>query len=144
MAARKFKKKGAVDKKLTVSGVVWDFVYVGNVSTGVFQGGFLFNPQFEQINPAATYDQLKQLFEPCGTVTRIQLRCSRGQAVTIGRAVKPELRNSRNRQYATIEFARSSSARKALKLDGTTLNGCKLVVSFESGWHAFNVLIILK
>ncbi|KAL4263715.1 RRM domain-containing protein [Pleurotus pulmonarius] len=111
MAARKYKKKGAVDKKLTVSGVVWDFVYVGN------------------INPAATYDQLKQLFEPCGTVTRIQLRCSRGQAVTIGRAVKPELRNSRNRQYATIEFARSSSARKALKLDGTTLNGCKLVVT---------------
>ncbi|KAG9219531.1 hypothetical protein CCMSSC00406_0009770 [Pleurotus cornucopiae] len=111
MAARRSKKKGAADKRLTVAGVIWDFVYVGN------------------INPAATYDQLRQLFEPCGTVTRIQLRCSRGQAVTIGRAVKPDLRNSRNRQYATVEFARSSSARKALKLDGTSLNGCKLVVT---------------
>jgi len=74
---------------------------------------------------------LYQTFIHCGTISRIQIRCSRGSAVTIGQPVAAHMRTPRDRQYASIEFASPASIRKALRLDGCILHGARLVVRFE-------------
>ncbi|KAF8897478.1 hypothetical protein BD779DRAFT_1667452 [Infundibulicybe gibba] len=119
---RKFKAERAQRRKRTRPPVApkqdavqmaleYSFVYVGN------------------IDPSISQAQLETLFGQCGTITRIQRRCSRGQAVTFGVAVPAEVRTSRDRQYATVEFLEPKAAWKALKLDGYVMDGYKLVVS---------------
>lgn len=69
---------------------------------------------------------LHKLFTRCGTVIRIQIRCSRGGAVTIG---QPMTRcTDRDLQYATIEFSEEEAVRKALRFHGMALHGTQLVV----------------
>ncbi|KAJ8508409.1 hypothetical protein ONZ45_g9317 [Pleurotus djamor] len=110
MAKKKLSiKDEGVRKKIRKS--AWSYVYVGNV------------------DPSVTYEQMKNHFDKCGTIIRIQFRCSRGQAVTIGQAIEPSQQTSRDRQYATIEFTRSAAVLSALQLNGSTLNGSKLVVT---------------
>ncbi|KAK2466163.1 hypothetical protein APHAL10511_001805 [Amanita phalloides] len=89
----------------------FSFVYVGN------------------IDPSINEHRLEEYFSKCGKVCRIQLRCSRGQAVNIGIAIPEHVRTSRDRQYATVEFRSYREARNALYLNGKRLDGCKLVVS---------------
>lgn len=88
----------------------WSYVFVGNVE------------------PTADECALHNLFIKCGPISRIQIRCSQGRAITIGQAIPAHLRTVRDRQYATIEFVNPNSVRKALKLDGTRLHGTQLVV----------------
>jgi len=71
---------------------------------------------------------LYDAFAHCGKITRIQIRCSRGAAITIGRPVPPHIRSSRNLQHASIEFTSSSAVRNALEMDGFTLHGRQMVV----------------
>jgi len=93
----------------------WDytFVYVGN------------------IDPSISERRLHEYFSKCGKVYRIQLRCSRGQAINIGVPVPKNVRTSRDRQYATIEFKDYRGARNALHLNGKELDGCELVVTIS-------------
>jgi len=107
-AAKKHHKKEVLSK---TNRTEYSFVYVGN------------------IDPTITERQLQEFFSACGKVCRIQLRCSRGQAITIGVAVPEGIRTNRDRQYASIEFEDYRGARNALRLNGEVLDGCELVVS---------------
>lgn len=89
----------------------YSFVYVGN------------------IDPAIAESRLREYFSTCGQVCRVQLRCSRGQAVSIGVTVPENVRTTRDRQYASIEFQDYRGARNALRLNGSVLDGCELVVT---------------
>jgi hypothetical protein len=71
---------------------------------------------------------LENFFKDCGQIKRTIIRCSRGQAVMSGLAVPKEVLGHRDRQYASIEFSESQSARKALACHGMVLDGSKLVV----------------
>ena len=82
-----------------------------------------------QIDPSINVQRLEEYFSICGKVRRVQLRCSRGQAINIGIAVPENIRTTRDRQYATVEFKDYRGARNALQLNGKKLDGCKLVVS---------------
>jgi hypothetical protein len=81
-----------------------------------------------QLESSITQELLNSTFSPCGSISRIQIRCSRGQAVTVGVAVPKDVRTARDRQYATIEFKDAKAARNALRLNGKVLDGCQLVV----------------
>jgi len=107
-AAKKHHKKEALSK---TNRTEYSFVYVGN------------------IDPTITGRRLQDFFSTCGKVCRVQLRCSRGQAITIGVAVPEDIRTKRDRQYASIEFEDYRGARNALRLNGEVLDGCELVVS---------------
>jgi hypothetical protein len=48
--------------------------------------------------------------------------------VNIGVPVAEDLRNQRDRQYATVEFTNQIAVRRALRLDGCILRSSKLVV----------------
>jgi len=89
----------------------WFFVFVGN------------------IKPTVSEDALRKVFAHCGTVTRIQIRCSRGGAVTIGQ-VTPNA--ALDFQYATVEFLNANAVQNALELNGSTLHGAQLVVSVSA------------
>ncbi|KAF8627197.1 hypothetical protein AX15_004514 [Amanita polypyramis BW_CC] len=107
-AARKHHRKATLSK---LNGTDYSFVYIGN------------------IDPSINAQRLEEYFSKCGKVCRVQLRCSRGQAINIGIAVPENVRTSRDRQYATVEFKDYRGARKALQLNGKELDGCRLVVS---------------
>ncbi|PFH51459.1 hypothetical protein AMATHDRAFT_40218 [Amanita thiersii Skay4041] len=89
------------------------FVYVGNLDSSISE------------------KRLEEYFALCGKVTRVQVRCSRGQAVNIGVPVPHDVRTRRDSQYASIEFKDHKAVVRALGLDGTMLDGCKLVVSLS-------------
>ncbi|KAF8165403.1 hypothetical protein B0H34DRAFT_793797 [Crassisporium funariophilum] len=80
------------------------------------------------VEPSITPQQLETFFKTCGTVSKVDIRCSRGQAITVGLAVPLAVRGPRDRQYAIVHFKEPSSARKALALNGSAIDGCKLVV----------------
>jgi len=87
------------------------YVYVGNVQ------------------PTVTESVLEKLFFKCGKISRIQIRCSQGRAVTIGQPI-PNC-SSMDRQYATVEFDCTRAVTKALKLNGIVLHGEKLKVCVD-------------
>lgn len=78
-----------------------------------------------QIGPTITEERITDWFSHCGLVERVLIRCSRGQAVAT--AVDHDTQQ-RDRLYATVEFTTSKAARRAIRLNGTVLDGCKLVV----------------
>ncbi|KAF8812383.1 hypothetical protein BYT27DRAFT_7087380 [Phlegmacium glaucopus] len=86
-------------------------VYVGNLESTI------------------TITLLEDFFGHCGQIKQTIIRCSRGQAVMAGLAVPKEVLGPRDRQYASIEFMKPRSARKALACHGMVLNGSQLVVS---------------
>lgn len=75
-----------------------------------------------------TEARLMGIFAPCGTVHRVEIRCSRGQAITSGIAIPSEVLTKRDRQYASIEFEEPEAARAALRLNGSNIDGCNVVV----------------
>ncbi|KAF8076321.1 hypothetical protein FPV67DRAFT_1471300 [Lyophyllum atratum] len=87
------------------------FVYVGNLQSSI------------------TEERLRAMFAPCGSICRIGIRCSRGQAVTIGVPVPASLLTSRDRQYASIEFHNLEAAKLALRLNGARVDGLEIVVT---------------
>ncbi|RXW25231.1 hypothetical protein EST38_g577 [Candolleomyces aberdarensis] len=89
------------------------FIYVGNLQANI------------------TEQRLHGIFRKFGTVTRIEIRRSGGQAVTVGVAIPEEVKGSKDRFYATIEFSERSSAKSALRLDGKQLDDAVLVVSLS-------------
>jgi RNA recognition motif-containing protein len=105
------KKKAARRRQLKKR--EWSFVFVGN------------------IKPTVNESVLHQFFASCGTIIRIQIRCSRGGAVTIG-VIPDNIHADRDFQYATIEFMNTNAVKKALKLNGARLHGTPLVVSVSA------------
>lgn len=81
-----------------------------------------------QIESSVSVARLEALFLPCGPIARTQMRCSRGQAITVGLAVPDVVKTERDRQYATIEFKDAGAARKALRFNGRLLDQSRLVV----------------
>ncbi|KAG2013726.1 translation initiation factor [Coprinopsis cinerea AmutBmut pab1-1] len=91
------------------------FCYVGNLQAGI------------------TETRLEAYFIEYGPIFRIQIRCSGGQAVSIGTSIPGEAKGRRDRQYASIEFNDTNAARKALQRNGFVLDGIPLVVSLSAG-----------
>jgi RNA recognition motif-containing protein len=85
------------------------------------------------IEPTIDESTLYQTFIHCGKISRIQIRCSRGAAVTIGRPAAASIHTSRDLQYATIEFTSEIAVRNALTLNGCKLHGARLLVTISSG-----------
>ncbi|KAN0124536.1 hypothetical protein V8E52_002185 [Russula decolorans] len=79
------------------------FVYVGNLRSDVRN------------------KDLERLFEPCGQVIKIDIRCCSGSAV-------PSIANP-NTVYATVLFVSLDGATKALFKHGMTLLGKRIVVA---------------
>jgi len=107
-------KKKAARRKHLKKRDEWAFVFVGNIKPTVDEG------------------LLYKVFSRCGTIMRIQIRCSRGGAVTIGQPIPDSIHPDRDLQYATIEFLNDYAVKKALRLHGSGLHGTKLVVSVSA------------
>ncbi|KAI0771917.1 hypothetical protein BD413DRAFT_547012 [Trametes elegans] len=109
-------KKAAVKPIAQNASPQWSFVYVGNLSSSV------------------TDEQLQTLFKACGTIRRIVIRASGGMCVPTANmkrgflgfgGVEPGV------HYATVEYMVPASARRAIELSGTELDGRKILVSFS-------------
>jgi RNA recognition motif-containing protein len=134
------KKEQAQATKKQKPGDGYSYVYVGNVS--ISPSSYLTSPQlYRQIDPIITTKDLEAFFKPCGPVACIQVRCSRGQAVTRNMPVPSNVRTSRDRQYATVEFSDSKAFQKAIKKNGSRLKGCRLVVCVQL-YRSFELLIM--
>ncbi|GLB33742.1 hypothetical protein LshimejAT787_0106260 [Lyophyllum shimeji] len=114
-AVQEAKKRNTVktgtDKSQVKVRRTFPFVYVGN------------------LKPSITEERLRALFAPCGPIFRIGIRCSRGQAVTVGVPVPENVLTPRDRQYASIEFHDLEAAKLALRLNGAIVDGLQIVVS---------------
>jgi len=89
------------------------FVYVGNLPL--------------DITPA----RLKAHFADCGAVGHIDLRCSGGRVVAIGQPVTKKA--ARNLQlYAAVDFEDRATGNNALAMDGTRIDGHRIVVTTEA------------
>ncbi|KAI0356581.1 hypothetical protein OH77DRAFT_211779 [Trametes cingulata] len=113
MAKKKAEMKAAVTRSPQHE---WSFVYVGNLSSKI------------------TEEELKTLFQRCGTVRRIELRASAGVCVPTAGLPKSfwgfgEVEDGVH--YASVEYTKPASARQALQLSGTELYGRHIVVSFS-------------
>jgi len=84
---------------------------------------------------------LQEVFGKFGSIMRITIRCSRGQAVGVGMPIPVAALTSRDRQYATIEFNDPNSVKKALKMNGAIVDGCRLVVRDSSSCLKTLILI---
>ena len=80
-----------------------------------------------QLKASITKQRLEDYFAHCGTIHRIEIRCSRGQAITSGIPVPEDRITSRDRQYASIEFTSPEAARLSLRLHGKEIDGCEIV-----------------
>jgi len=92
----------------------YSFIFVGN------------------LEPTVTEKKLAKIFQHCGNILRIQIRCSGGRAITKGQAIKAEIRTHRDRQHASIEFSTAGARRRALRLDGTIVHGTPIIVSLST------------
>ncbi|KAF8913843.1 hypothetical protein CPB84DRAFT_1757695 [Gymnopilus junonius] len=110
-AKKKREKRQQAQDRAEARTAEMNYVFVGNIESSI------------------TQDRLRDFFLPCGQVTRVIVRCSRGQAITAGIAVPLAVRSERDRQYATVEFTDCESAGKALKYHGRVLDGCQLLVT---------------
>lgn len=134
------KKEHAHATKKQKPGDGYSYVYVGNVSVSLSL--CLTNPHpYQQIDPIISTKDLEAFFKPCGPVACIQVRCSRGQAITRNMPVPSNVRTSRDRQYATVEFSDSKAVQKAILKNGSRLKGCRLVVCVQL-YRSFELLII--
>jgi len=103
--------KKAVARRKHIKKREWFVVFIGN------------------IKPTVNESILNRLFCHCGTIVRIQIRCSRGAAVTIGRPIPEHIHNpARDFQHATIEFLNANAVSSALELNGFKLHGVQLSV----------------
>lgn len=78
--------------------------------------------------PGTSQATLHDIFAKYGPISRITVRCSQGQYVTATVVPKKAL-TSRDRHYASIEFFKPDSARRALEEDGTVIGGRQVIVS---------------
>lgn len=60
----------------------------------------------------------------------VELRRSGGQAVTKGQEIPKECRSEKDTLYASIQFSKHESAKKALLYHGAILDDVPIVVSF--------------
>ncbi|KAF8640109.1 hypothetical protein AX17_001345 [Amanita inopinata Kibby_2008] len=105
-AAKKYQKRETLSKTNRSD---YSFVFVGNVDSSI------------------TVQRIEEYFSQCGKVFRVLLRCSRGRP--IGVAQPDAGLTTRDRLYASVEFKDYRGARNAMRLNGTKLDGRKLVVS---------------
>ncbi|KAH9951816.1 hypothetical protein B0H21DRAFT_717715 [Amylocystis lapponica] len=90
----------------------WSFVFVGN------------------LNPSINEEDLERTFKHCGKITSIIIRTSSGRvAIVKPGQYKP---SSADRQYATIQFTEPKAAKRAQRLNGTNVNGRRVVVCFNA------------
>ncbi|KAF9006440.1 hypothetical protein BDQ17DRAFT_1351746 [Cyathus striatus] len=109
---RKFDKKAFLNQKQAdqLKEIEFTYVFIGNIT------------------PGTPSEDIRQFFSSCGEVTKVTIRCSRGQGVTATVLIPDELRRPRDTQYATVEFTHSRSAMFAMRLNGRLLNGYPVVV----------------
>ncbi|KAG5639001.1 hypothetical protein H0H81_007909 [Sphagnurus paluster] len=88
----------------------YPFIYVGNLKSSI------------------TAERLRSLFASCGRIFNVSIRCSRGQAVTVGVPVPEDLLTTRDRQYASVEFCDLEGAKLALRMNGKLVDGLEIVV----------------
>ncbi|KAF9569045.1 hypothetical protein CPC08DRAFT_746024 [Agrocybe pediades] len=74
--------------------------------------------------PSINESHIRKHFRHCGQIVHVSIRCSRGRPIN---AALPG--SEKDRHYASVEFTSTRSAKKALILDRTHLEGCKIVVS---------------
>jgi len=72
------------------------------------------------------------MFSFCGSITKIEIRVSGGQAVTRGVEIPEPIMKNQDRVYATVEFADVQGVKRALTLNGREYKGEILVVSSAS------------
>ncbi|KAI0370222.1 hypothetical protein BV20DRAFT_1035984 [Pilatotrama ljubarskyi] len=116
---RKAKKKAEMKAAARAPQAEWSFVYVGNLSS------------------STTDEQLRALFQPCGAIRRIQIRASGGVCVPTANLPSRGFFGfggvDEGIHYATVEYLTPASARQALELTGTELDGRRILVSFSVG-----------
>ncbi|KJA30013.1 hypothetical protein HYPSUDRAFT_251267 [Hypholoma sublateritium FD-334 SS-4] len=114
--AEKQKKTQEIKQGATRSGKpIFAHVYVGNLESTI------------------TEKKLRDHFRGCGAIRRTTLRVSRGQAINVGVAIPASARTTRDRKYATVEFDHYTSTIPALKLNGSELDGSRIVVAAAAG-----------
>ncbi|KAG5646626.1 hypothetical protein DXG03_002930 [Asterophora parasitica] len=129
-ARKREEVKANVDKSQTIIQRNYPFVYVGNVHAFFF---FECNAKLTvlflaQLKSTITEARLEELFASCGEIHHTSIRCSRGQAVTVGTRVPDNRLTSRDRQYASVEFKTVTGAKKALTFNGKCVDGVPIVV----------------
>ena len=107
---------------------IFAHVYVGNVSSrpGAVPRHAL--TLLLQLESTITEKKLRDHFRECGAIRRTTLRVSRGQAINVGVAIPASARTMRDRKYATVEFNHYTSTIPALRLNGSVLDGSRIVV----------------
>jgi len=79
------------------------------------------------LSPCITKEDLHQKFSSCGPIVDIQLRCSQGSLTAVAKPSDNSYFSDVH--YASILFTQYSSGHNALRLDGSDLRGCQLIVS---------------
>jgi len=82
------------------------------------------------LSPDVTDLQLEEIFEIFGTVQSVTVRSARGCPRTVkpGARAKGKDRMYENRMYASVVFKHPGAVHRAMELDGTELNGQKIVI----------------
>lgn len=108
---------------------IFAHVFVGNVSSrpGAVSRRAHADPP-PQLESTITEKKLRDHFRECGAIRRTTLRVSRGQAINVGVAIPASARTTRDRKYATVEFDHYTSTIVALRLNGSVLDGSRIVV----------------
>lgn len=89
-----------------------------------------------QLQATITESRLAAIFQrKCGgRVASLELRRSGGQAVTKGHKIPNDMRSPRDVLYASIQFEKHESAKRALLYHGAMLDQAPLIVSAHYTW----------
>lgn len=86
-----------------------------------------------KLDKTVAEDTIQEYFSQCGQVLSVEIRCSGGLAMTVGRPDPAYIANYSVRQYAIVALVDESAATKALELNGSRLGvgdqSLELVVS---------------
>jgi len=81
--------------------------------------------------PGTRNEKVAELFRKIGPIEQTIVRCSGG--LFVSRTVVPDkVLSNRDHHYATVKYLDPRSARRALALNGITLDGRKIVVSLSA------------
>ncbi|KAF9534865.1 hypothetical protein CPB83DRAFT_843069 [Crepidotus variabilis] len=106
--------KKTVKKAKVVSPPEWtiNYIYVGNLA------------------PGTSEPTLRSTFSKFGEIDRVTIRCSQGQYVTAAAVPRAAL-TKRDRHYATVEFVKPESAKRALRLNGSFIGHRRIIVTIS-------------
>jgi len=71
---------------------------------------------------------IEEHFSQCGEILSVEIRCSSGLAMTMGRPDPAYVLNHAVSQYAIVTLIDKSAAQKALELNGSHLEAMEIVV----------------